>query len=145
MKVHRLWNYKGHIGYAIVEFKGDWSGFANAIEFEKAFELDNHGKRDWNSGRGRDRKMYAWIARDEDYNAGSLIGTHLRKYGDLKPVYEIQEESNRKHSVLLHTLTNELDMKKNISRVEQKEYQKEEMVQNYNDEEKGNLGAEKCL
>ena len=48
VKVHPLWNYIGHTRYATVEFKGDWSGFVNAIAFEKVFELDNHGTRDWN-------------------------------------------------------------------------------------------------
>ncbi|KAH0751102.1 hypothetical protein KY290_030334 [Solanum tuberosum] len=146
LKVHPLWNYKGHTGYAIVEFKGDWSGFMNAIAFEKAFELDKHGKRDWNSVRRPDSKLYAWIARDEDYNSGSFIGTHLRKNGDLKSVSGIQEENKRKDSRLLCTLTNELEMKnkeceemkKKISRAEvfmdNVMSQKEEMTQNYNDE-----------
>ncbi|XP_004242072.3 factor of DNA methylation 4-like [Solanum lycopersicum] len=146
LKVHPLWNYKGHTGYAIVEFKGDWSGFMNAIAFEKAFELDKHGKRDWNSVRHPDSNLYAWIARDEDYNAGSFIGTYLRKHGDLKSVSGIQEENKRKDSRLLWTLTNELEMKnkeceemeKKITRAEvfmdNVMSQKEEMVKNYNEE-----------
>ncbi|XP_055831162.1 factor of DNA methylation 4-like isoform X2 [Solanum dulcamara] len=146
LKVHPLWNYRGHTGYAIVEFKGDWSGFMNAIAFEKAFELDKHGKRDWNSVRCRDDKLYAWIARDEDYNAESFIGNYLRKNGDLKSVSGIQEENKRKDSRLLCNLTNELEMKNNeceemkkkISRAEgfmaNVVSRKEEMVQNYNDE-----------
>ncbi|MCD7457546.1 hypothetical protein HAX54_035385, partial [Datura stramonium] len=146
VKVHPLWNFRGHTGYAIVEFKGDWSGFMNVIAFGKAFELDRHGKRDWNSVRCRDDKLYAWIARDEDYYAQSPVGNYLRKNGDLKSVSEIQEEKKRKDSRLLCNLTNELEMKnkeceemkKKISRTEafmdNVMSLKEEMVQNYNDE-----------
>ncbi|CAN4098834.1 unnamed protein product [Withania somnifera] len=146
VKVHPLWNFRGHTGYAIVEFKGDWSGFMNAMEFEKAFELDKHGRRDWNSVRRRDDKLYAWIARDDDYYTESLVGKFLRKNGDLKSVSGIQEENKRKDSRLLCNLTNELEMKnkaceemkKKISRTEafmdNVMSQKEEMVQNYNGE-----------
>ncbi|XP_009597794.1 factor of DNA methylation 4 [Nicotiana tabacum] len=146
VKVHPLWNFRGHTGYAIVEFKGDWSGFMNAMAFGKAFELDKHGKRDWNLVRHRDDKLYAWIARDEDYYSEALIGKHLRKHGDLKTVSEIQAENKRKDSSLLCNLTNELEMKnkaceemkRKISRTEvfmdNVMSQKEEMVQNYNEE-----------
>ncbi|PHT46751.1 hypothetical protein CQW23_15909 [Capsicum baccatum] len=146
VKVHPLWNFRGHTGYAIVEFKGDWSGFTNAMAFGRAFELDNHGKRDWNSVRRRDDKLYAWIARDEDYKAESIIGKYLRNNGDLKSVSGIQEENKRKESSLLCNLTNALEMKnkqceemkKKISRAElfmdNVMSQKEELIQNYNDE-----------
>ncbi|MCD7447676.1 hypothetical protein HAX54_032869 [Datura stramonium] len=146
VKVHPLWNFRGHTRYAIVEFKGDWSGFMNAMAFEKAFELDKHGKSDWNLERCRDDKLYAWIARHEDYYSQSLIGNYLRKNGDLKSVTQIQEEKKRRDSWLLCNLTNELEMKnkeceemkKKISRTEafmdDVMSQKEEMVQNYNEE-----------
>ncbi|XP_059300535.1 factor of DNA methylation 4-like [Lycium ferocissimum] len=145
-RVHPLWNFQGHTGYAIVEFKGDWSGFMNAMAFEKAFELDKHGKRDWNSVRRRDDKLYAWIARNEDYYSNGPVGKHLRKHGDLKSVSEIQEENKRKDSSLLCNLTNALEMKnkeceemkKKISRTEvfmdNVMSQKEKMIQCYNDE-----------
>ncbi|MCD7454199.1 hypothetical protein HAX54_023953 [Datura stramonium] len=83
---------EGHTRYAIVEFKGDWSRFMNAMTFGKAFELDKHGKRDWNLERCRDDKLYAWIACHEDYYSQSLIGNYLRKNGDLKSVIQIQVE-----------------------------------------------------
>ncbi|CAN4080582.1 unnamed protein product [Withania somnifera] len=146
VKVHPLWNSRGHTGYAIVEFKGDWSGFMNAMAFEKAFELGKHGKRDWNSIRYRDDKLYAWIARDDDYYSESLVGKYLRKNRDLKSVSGIQEENKRKDSRLVCNLINELEMKnkaceemkKKISRTEvfidNVMSQKEEIVQNYNDE-----------
>ncbi|KAK4375121.1 hypothetical protein RND71_005798 [Anisodus tanguticus] len=141
-KVHPLWNFRGHTGYAIVDFKEDWSGFMN----DMAFELDKHGKRDWNSVRCRDDKLYAWIACHEDYYSNTLISKHLRKHGDLKSVSGIQEENKRKDSSLLRNLTNALemknkeceDMKKKISRTEvfmdNVMTQKEEMFQNYNAE-----------
>ncbi|CAK9172704.1 unnamed protein product, partial [Ilex paraguariensis] len=47
IRVHPLWNFRGHSGSAVVEFNKDWSGFNNAMSFEKAYEADHHGKKDW--------------------------------------------------------------------------------------------------
>ncbi|CAK9188252.1 unnamed protein product [Ilex paraguariensis] len=148
LKVHPLWSFRGHSGYAIVEFNKDWAGFKNAMTFEKAFEMDNHGKRDWYAPRRKGDKQYAWIARDEEYNARTLIGEFLRKNSDLKTVSDIQTEENRKDTKLLSNLNNELavkniqceEMKSKISKTEifkgNVMRQKEAMVQNYNEEMK---------
>lgn len=121
IKVHPLWNYRGHTGFAIVEFNKDWDGFENAMTFANAFEMDNHGKRDWyrdNHGkrdwygaREKGGKLYAWIARDEEYNRNDNIGEYLRKNADLKTISEIELETKRKDTKLVCNLTNELEVK----------------------------------
>ncbi|KAI9117127.1 hypothetical protein K1719_011293 [Acacia pycnantha] len=66
----------------------EFDGFNNAIDFEKSFEVDQCGKTDYIKTRNRVDRLYGWVARDDDYHAKSIIGDHLRKNGDLKPVTE---------------------------------------------------------
>lgn len=144
-KVEPLWNFQGHSGFAIVEFNKDWEGFKNAIAFEKSFERDQRGKRDWYAAKRKGDKPYAWLASEEEYRLGGLIGKHLRKNGDLTTVSDIQREYRRKESTLVSNLTNALeskskkceDMRKNIGKTEifmrNVIVQKEEMIQTYNE------------
>ncbi|XP_031111686.1 protein INVOLVED IN DE NOVO 2-like [Ipomoea triloba] len=145
IKIHPLWSNKGHSGYAIVDFNGDFSGFENAMAFAREFELDKHGKQEWYS-RKKDDKLYAWIAGKEDFNSCGIIGNFLRRNGDLRTISEIQNENKRKDSQLYSNLTNKLEskdkkceeMEKKISRAEVKMgnvmKQKEEMLAEYNKE-----------
>lgn len=50
-RVQPIWNYKGHSGFALVEFTKDFEGFENAMKFERSYESDRHGKRDWENGK----------------------------------------------------------------------------------------------
>ncbi|KAK6142174.1 hypothetical protein DH2020_005229 [Rehmannia glutinosa] len=146
IKVHPLWGFRGHSGFAIVEFSKDWEGFKNAMAFEKAFEMDYHGKRDWHARRDKGDKLYGWLAREDEYRGGGLIGKHLQKNGDLKTVSDIQREDRKKDTSLMCNLTNQLEskrkkceeIKKDISRTEifmgNIMEQKEEMIQSYNEE-----------
>ncbi|KAL8479063.1 hypothetical protein ACS0TY_030821 [Phlomoides rotata] len=148
IKVHPLWDIRGHSGFAIVEFNKDWEGFMNAMAFEKAFEIDRHGKRDWNASRYKGDKLYGWLAREEEYSGTGLIAKHLQKNGDLTTVSDIQNSDIRKDSTLVCNLTNELEskkkeceeMSKNISRTEiflkNVVAQSEAMSQSYNEEMK---------
>jgi hypothetical protein len=110
VKVVPLWDRFGHSGNAIVEFDKDWTGFKNAIAFEKHFEADNCGKMDFKMQISRE-KLYGWIAREDDYNTGNIVGTHLRKNGDLKTVSEKQEEEKRKDLKLVSKLKDTLEDK----------------------------------
>ncbi|PSS14242.1 Factor of DNA methylation like [Actinidia chinensis var. chinensis] len=116
--------------------------------FEKAFEMENHGRRDWDArGRGDD-KLYAWIAREKDYNSKGVVGDYLHKNGDLKTLSDIETEDERKWMKLVSKLANELELKnrkceeikREISRTEifmsNVMRQKEEMIENYNEEMK---------
>ncbi|KAK2643022.1 hypothetical protein Ddye_024785 [Dipteronia dyeriana] len=111
LKVQPLWNYKGHSGYAVVEFDKEWAGFKDAIIFEKSFEVDHHGKKDYYAEKNRGDKPYGWVARDDDYNSKSLVGTHLRKIGDLKTVLEKEAEDQRKTTKLVTKLVDTLETK----------------------------------
>ncbi|GKV20871.1 hypothetical protein SLEP1_g30921 [Rubroshorea leprosula] len=73
LKVHPLWNRKGHSWFAIMEFNKEWDGLKNAIVFEKSFESNHCGKRDYYSSRHQGEKLYGWIARDDDYYSRNFL------------------------------------------------------------------------
>ncbi|KAJ9698427.1 hypothetical protein PVL29_007490 [Vitis rotundifolia] len=110
-RVQPLWNYRGHSGFAIVEFERDWPGFTNAIAFDKAFEADHRGKRDWKTAKRLGDEMYGWVAREDDYRSNSIIGDHLSKNWDLKTVEQIQADDKRKTTTLVSNLTNAIEVK----------------------------------
>ncbi|KAG8471492.1 hypothetical protein CXB51_036162 [Gossypium anomalum] len=146
LKVQPLWNRHGHSGYAIVEFNKEWDGFNNAIMFEKSFELDHYGKKDYYSSRRKKDKLYAWVAREDDYYSGGLIGEYLRRNGDLKTVSSKEAEDRRKTSKLLTTLNNTLETKNQRLQEMQNKFnevsssmstlmwQKDDMIRAYNEE-----------
>ena len=110
-KVQPLWNRYGHSGYAIVEFTKDWEGFTNAMNFERSFEAEHCGKRDYYISRNRGNKLYGWVARDDDYLSKTIIGDYLQKNGDLQSVSGKQAEEKRKTSLLYSDLANTLKVK----------------------------------
>ncbi|KAJ7960129.1 Protein INVOLVED IN DE NOVO 2 [Quillaja saponaria] len=111
VRVHPLWNYRGHSGTAIVEFNKDWPGLHNAMSFERAYEADHHGKKDWHAKNELKSGLYAWVARADDYNSNNIIGEYLRKTGDVKTISEIMEEEARKQDKLVSNLTNIIETK----------------------------------
>lgn len=110
-RVRPLWNYRGHSGCAVVEFNKGWPGFHNALSFERAYEADRHGKKDWYAKNGEKSGIYGWVARGDDYNLTNIVGEHLRKIGDLKSISEIMEEEARKQDKLVSNLTNIIEVK----------------------------------
>lgn len=116
LRVHPLWSYRGHSGLAVVEFGKKWDGFSNAMKLVKDFEVNEHGRKDfYDRGRCKDDKLYAWIARDEDYNSYGLVSDYLTKNGDLKTVSEIEKEDEAKSSKLIMVLQNLIEEKSKIS------------------------------
>ncbi|GFP82321.1 protein involved in de novo 2 [Phtheirospermum japonicum] len=93
-------------GYAVVEFKRDWAGFYRAIMFEKEFEVDKHGKKDYYTGPRLAGELYGWVARADDYNLEGVLGEYLKKNGDLKTVGDLETEEKRKTGLLVANLTN---------------------------------------
>ncbi|KAE9461809.1 hypothetical protein C3L33_06278, partial [Rhododendron williamsianum] len=92
VRVNPLWNYKGHSGFAVVEFNRDWPGFHNAMMFEKSYESNRKGRRDYFAAKHIGDELFGWVARDEDFHSNSIVGEHLRKTGDLKSISEIEAE-----------------------------------------------------
>ncbi|KAE8735155.1 XH/XS domain-containing protein, putative isoform 2 [Hibiscus syriacus] len=121
IRVHPLWNFRGHSGTAVVEFHKDWPGLHNALSFEKAYEADHHGRKDWFANNAVKEGLYAWVARADDYKSSAIIGEHLRKIGDLKTISELMEEEARKQERLVMNLNNIIETKnKHIQEMEQK-------------------------
>jgi regulator of replication initiation timing len=94
-----------------VEFHKDWPGLHNAMSFERAYEADHHGKKDWHTSNGQKTGLYAWVARADDYNSTGIVGEHLRKIGDVRTISEIMEEEARKQDKLISNLTNIIELK----------------------------------
>ncbi|CAH9083962.1 unnamed protein product [Cuscuta europaea] len=95
-RVRPLWDSQGHSGTAIVEFHKDWSGFINAMSFEKDFEANDHGKKNWLSKNDMNSDLYAWVARADDYNSNNIVGEDIRMFGDLRSISDIKEEESNK-------------------------------------------------
>ncbi|KAK4784697.1 hypothetical protein SAY86_019065 [Trapa natans] len=144
VKIKPLWSNQGHSGFSIVEFKHDWIGFHDALSFEKIFESEKCGKRDFCCHIDRGHKLYGWMAKVDDYRSNSLVGSYLRKQGDLKSVTEKQKEDARIQSELEFSLINDIEERdSHIQKLksgyeDRKRYledlmnQKEDMLRNYN-------------
>lgn len=96
-------------GYAVVEFKKEWSGFYNAIMFEKEFEIQHHGKKDYRAASDSVDGLYGWVARDDDYNSEGMLGEFLQKNGDLKTLSGLEAEEKRKTGLLVADLSNTIE------------------------------------
>ncbi|KAI8564044.1 hypothetical protein RHMOL_Rhmol03G0152900 [Rhododendron molle] len=123
-RVNPLWNFRGHSGTATVEFNKDWSGFNYAMSFEKAYEADHHGKKDWiiiKDMKDRGSDLYAWVARADDYKSDGIIGENLRKIADLRTISDLMEEEARKTSKLVSKLTDLIEVKnKDLAKMQDK-------------------------
>ncbi|GLT41179.1 hypothetical protein SLA2020_152630 [Shorea laevis] len=109
--VQIFWNEQDQAGQAIVKFNSDWKGYLIATEFDRAFEVENHGKVHWSEQQtnpGSD--VYGWSARADDYQSGGLIGDYLRKEGKLKTISEIQREAKEDRNSVVEQLANKIDL-----------------------------------
>ncbi|XP_020267410.1 factor of DNA methylation 5-like isoform X1 [Asparagus officinalis] len=111
LKVIPIWNYRGHTGNAIVDFKKDWTGFKDAMAFETHFEAKHLGKNDWHEKKQHSSEIYGWVARADDYNSGGPVGEYLHKNADLKTITDLTTEESRKTDKLVANLANEIEAK----------------------------------
>lgn len=111
VRVQPLWNYRGHSGLAVVEFNKDWVGFCNAIAFEKSYETERRGRRDFYVSKDRGDKPFGWLAYDDDYYSKGILGDHLRKKGHLRTLSDKEAEEQRKRSMLVADLQKTLEIK----------------------------------
>ncbi|KAL5991910.1 hypothetical protein ACLOJK_012822 [Asimina triloba] len=105
--VHVLWDYQNFSGHAVVEFDGDWTGFADAMLFENAFSLVASDKWKWKEPKNHQAGLYGWVARADDYNDNGILGQYLRKNGVLKRISDMKSERKKKFVAL----TKEIDYK----------------------------------
>ncbi|XP_026377419.1 protein INVOLVED IN DE NOVO 2-like [Papaver somniferum] len=112
VKVQPLWNkHCSHSGYALVIFNKGWPGFHNAMSFEKFFEADHHGKKDWCAKKHRGTSLYGWVAREDDFDGESIVAEQLEKIGNLKTAADIVSEEERKTNQLVSKLANDIEVK----------------------------------
>ncbi|CAO2204640.1 unnamed protein product [Urochloa humidicola] len=108
--------------FAIVKFTNDWSGFNDALTLENHFSMDKLGKKEFetrNSGLGAaegeggegEVKVYGWFAREEDYNAGNVVGRFLRKHTNLKTVDEVSNIEREKSGEMVARLASQIEEK----------------------------------
>lgn len=110
-RVNPLWNYRGHTGFAVVEFEKDWPGFHCAMKFENSFEAAGKGRKDYLNEQHRGTEIYGWIGREDDFYSEKAVGDFLRKFGDLKTVQDIEAEEKRKSNKLLLNLSTVIEEK----------------------------------
>ncbi|XP_061370207.1 protein INVOLVED IN DE NOVO 2 [Gastrolobium bilobum] len=146
VRVNPLWNFRGHSGTALVEFNKNWPGLDNALAFERAYELDHHGKKDWFASSEQKSGLYAWVARADDYKMNNIIGDNLRKMGDVKTIPELMEEEARRQDKLVSNLTNIIQVKsehlkemevrctETANKIDIAMEEKDDLVQAYNEE-----------
>lgn len=102
---------KDLMGQAIVKFSNDWRGFMNCAEFEKLFEIEHHGKKEWNAQKTNlGPNCYGWCARADDYDAEGPIGDFLRNKGQLRTVSDIDREAAQSRNNVVADLANEIDI-----------------------------------
>ncbi|XP_058778329.1 protein INVOLVED IN DE NOVO 2-like [Vicia villosa] len=111
-RVRPLLNASDHAGAAVVEFDKSWLGLYNALSFERAYELDHHGKKAWLSHTEQKSGLYAWVAQADDYQMNNAIGEQLQKM-DVKTIPEIMEHDDRMFNKLVSSLNDTLQVKKN--------------------------------
>ncbi|CAK9157448.1 unnamed protein product [Ilex paraguariensis] len=103
---------QGLVAQAVVKFDNDWTGFKNAMEFEKFFETEHHSKKEWNVEESHhNSNIYGWIAREDDYNSEGPVGDYLRRKGVLKTIPNLVQEATQHKNYIVANRANEIDMK----------------------------------
>ncbi|CAN0837456.1 Protein INVOLVED IN DE NOVO 2 [Linum grandiflorum] len=142
--VQPLHDCQGHSGTAVVEFDGDWPGLYNALSFEKAYEADNRGKKEWLEKSENAAGIYCWFARPDDYHATNIVGEHLRRTADLKTISEVMEVENKASNEFVSSLKNSLMLKKQqLEEMDQRCKETSTFLKNLMDEKETHLQAYK--
>ncbi|KAL4559877.1 hypothetical protein LXL04_032023 [Taraxacum kok-saghyz] len=111
-QVEISWDNQTKVAQALVRFNNDWTGFKNAMEFEKAFEVSHHSKREWfASEKSSGSSIYAWLARSNDFESQGAIGDFLRKNRELKTISDLVQEAVQTRNKPVVELASEIEMK----------------------------------
>ncbi|CAL5361604.1 unnamed protein product [Camellia sinensis] len=112
LEVEIFWDDQNQTSQAVVKFDNDWTGFKNAMEFEKSFEADHHSKKEWKAQEGLHGSIiYGWLAREDDYKSEGPVGDYLRKAGELKTISNLVQEATQDRNKIVANLANEIDIK----------------------------------
>ncbi|KAK6153771.1 hypothetical protein DH2020_013410 [Rehmannia glutinosa] len=96
----------------VVGFDNDWTGFKNAMEFEKSFEAQGHSRKDWIDRKNSPgSSIYGWFGREDDYKSEGPVGDYLRRKGELKTISDLVQEATKDRNKIVSTLVNEIDLK----------------------------------
>ncbi|KAL3618369.1 hypothetical protein CASFOL_038690 [Castilleja foliolosa] len=99
-------------GQGVVKFDNDWIGFKNAMEYDKAFEAQGHGRKVWFERKdSTDSSVYGWFAGANDYMLEGPVGDYLRKNGELRTISDLVQEATMDRKKLVNNLVNEIDLK----------------------------------
>lgn len=111
-EVEIIWDEQKQTAQAMLLFDYDWSGFKNAMEFEKSFETDHQSKKEWSARKDiPGPNIYAWLARADDYSSEGSVGDALRKKGELKTIADLVQEAQQGRNSVVANLANEIDKK----------------------------------
>ncbi|KAK2644749.1 hypothetical protein Ddye_019944 [Dipteronia dyeriana] len=122
LEVHIFCDEHNSTAQAIVKFNCDWNGFMNATEFEKSFETEHRGKKDWNAqSRHPGSKIYGWCARADDNDTKGPVGEYLRMEGKLKTISDLVKEENQNKNIIVTNLASKIDLtNENLDELEYK-------------------------
>nr|XP_043636580.1 factor of DNA methylation 1-like [Erigeron canadensis] len=135
-----LWDNHKQTAQALVGFNNDWTGFRNAMEFEKSFEAAHHSKKEWKfSENPNDSRIYAWIARASDFESQGPIGEYLRANKVLKTIADLVQEAVDNRNKAVVELATEIDMRNENLDDLQVKYNQKTMSLSRMLEEKDNL------
>ncbi|XP_006655910.2 factor of DNA methylation 1-like [Oryza brachyantha] len=113
---------EGIESFAIVRFGNGWGGFGDALTLENHFNKNKLGKKEWeawisagDSMMGEngetDVKVYGWVAREADYNAGNVVGRYLRKHTNLTTIDEVSKSESEKSGKMVAILATQIEAK----------------------------------
>ncbi|KAG9152927.1 hypothetical protein Leryth_012547 [Lithospermum erythrorhizon] len=112
LDVQIFWDVEKQGAQAVVKFEKDWTGFKNAMEFEKSFETGRHSKKEWTTlATSPGSSVYGWFAREDDYKSEGSIGDYLRQNGELKTISDVIKEATQDRNKVLDTLASEIDLR----------------------------------
>ncbi|KAL3639828.1 hypothetical protein CASFOL_014796 [Castilleja foliolosa] len=97
-------------GQGIVKFDIDWIGFKNALEYEKAFEAQGHGRKVWVEQKDSPgSSTYGWFAGPDDYMLEGPVGDYLRMNGELRTILDLVQEATMDQTKLVINLVDEIE------------------------------------
>ncbi|XP_071685599.1 factor of DNA methylation 1-like [Rutidosis leptorrhynchoides] len=109
--VEILWDDQKQTAQALVSFNNDWTGFKNAMEFEKFFEASHHSSKEWVASESHSG-IYAWLARANDFKElQGPVGEYLRRNRKLRTISDIVQEATNTRNKAVVELASEIDMR----------------------------------